>query len=271
MPFPAKSDTLSLILATIPTPTAGHREITFLRTRSLRAPLNVNGGWVRRLRNPPVSAFRRSGKPEPEMASPPGLQSRRWLHTELCARPAPMALGSFASCIHLDAPHFREEIKRIEALYQSCAGPLSLGTFRTSGVEASSCRPIAAGWGFAPLDPADLDCGARRYRIISYGWATPVIARTSTRTANSSPTGDLFGFGTRCDFGINLADYPNSARQLHSAGDRMHATSASRPLRTKGLDTAPWYTMPTLHPLFIFDPPVWLPQAGAPPAASDLS
>jgi hypothetical protein len=255
--FAREVGTLSLILADYPNANGWDiGEIDLLADHALSERLST---WNVVLCNPPFSAFSPEEQARyPEMAARSVTKSGAILNVVLDQRP--MALGFILPRAFIDERQFREERKRIEALYREIElVSLPEGTFRTSGVEASvliARSPRDGNFGHSTSLTSTVV--PARYRDDFLRLGTPVIARTSTRTASPQPTGDLW-IRELDALWHYLADYPKLGasfaihRGIEWHGDQRQAVSAEqRPGYSPGVHNAD-----AVHP-FQLDPPVWL-------------
>jgi len=255
--FAREVATLSLILADYPNANGWNiGEIDLLADQALSDRLSAPNVV---LCNPPFSAF----SPEEqtrysELAARSVTKSGAILSAVLDR--CPMALGFILPRAFIDERQFRDQRKRVEALYREIElVSLPEGTFRTSGVEASV---------LVARSPRDGDLGRptlltstvvpARYREQFLRLGTPVISRASTRTAKPQPSGDLW-IRELDALWHYLADYPKLGsifavhRGIEWQGNQRQAASAeSKPGYSRGVHNAD-----AVHP-FRLDPPVWL-------------
>lgn len=248
---------LSLILADYPNANGWNiGEIDLLAAQTLAGRLSAQNVV---LCNPPFSAFSPEEQARyPEMAARSVTKSGAILNVVLDQRP--MALGFILPRAFIDERQFREQRKRIEALYREIElVSLPEGTFRTSGVEASA---------LVARSPRDGDFGRStsltstvvpaRYRDEFLRLGAPVISRTSTRTASPQPSGDLW-IRELDALWHYLADYPKLGsvftmhRGIEWQGDQSQAASAEpKPGYSRGLHKAN-----TVRPFYL-EKPIWL-------------
>jgi hypothetical protein len=172
----------------------------------------------------------------------------------------PMALGFILPRAFIDERQFRDQRKRVEALYREIElVSLPEGTFRTSGVEASvviAGSPRNGDLGRLTSLTSTVVPAQHRDEFLRLG--APVISRTTTRMANPKPSGDLWLRDLESLWRY-LADYPKfgSVAVIHRGiewrGDQRNATSTkSVPGYRRGLHNAD-----AVHP-FQLGQAVWL-------------
>ena len=255
--FAREVATLSLILADYPNANGWNiGEIDLLADQVLAGRLS---GANVVLCNPPFSAFSPEEQSRyPDLAARSVTKSGAILNVVLDR--CPMALGFILPRAFIDERQFRDQRKRVEALYRDIELiSLPEGTFRTSGVEASV---------IVARSPRDEDLGrpisltstvvSRRLRDEFLRLGTSVISRTKSRMASIHPDGDLW-IRELDALWHYLADYPRLGAMfaIHPGiewqSDQRQATSVEpKPGYRLGLHKAN-----AVHPFYL-EKPVWL-------------
>ena len=255
--FAREVATLSLILADYPNANGWNiGEIDLLADQAFSDRLSVPNVV---LCNPPFSAFSPEEQARyPELAARSVTKSGAILSVVLDR--CPMALGFILPRAFIDERQFRDQRKRVEALYREIElVSLPEGTFRTSGVEASvlvARSPRGGDLGRPTLLTSTVVPARYREQFLRLG--TPVISRTSTRIAKPQPSGDLWIRELNALWHY-LADYPSLGsifaihRGIEWQSDQRHAASVEpKPGYRLGLHNAN-----AVHPFYL-EKPVWL-------------
>jgi hypothetical protein len=209
--------------------------------------------------NPPFRAFSEEEKTRyPEMIDRSITKSGAALNLALDS--CPLALGFILPRAFIDERQFQAERRRVEALYREIElVSLPEHTFKTSGIEASAliARSPRRGDTSRPTVLTSTVVPAR-HRDDFLRLGAPVISRSSSRSPERKPSGDLWLRDLDALWRY-LSDYPTfgSVAKIHRGiewqGNQSSAISDERrPGHRLGVHNAT-----AVHP-FRLAPPVWL-------------